>query len=141
MKPASLLPFEIVELGHRLYVHGRYSLDPSRCAGSPIDGLALQQRKTGAGRGQSPRWTGYDTKERQDFEYFVHAANAYPKLVEALRDSSMWLRIAQPSLPNTAVSDQNKATGEYLKTRGLADVVKAVEASNATLLRELGESA
>lgn len=74
-----------------------------------------------------------------DGVYLVHACNNYPKLVEALRDSSMWLRIAQPSLPNTAVEDQNKATGEWLKTRGLADVVKAVEASNTALLRELGE--
>lgn len=84
-RPADVLPLELVEEGVQLRMYGRYSLEPSRRSGSSVAGVKLQQHKTGAGRGCSPRWTGWDPGERQTLEYLVHAANAYPRLVEALR--------------------------------------------------------
>lgn len=93
MKPETATPWEIVEHGHVKRVYGRYarhgafSAQPLERKGIPIACVSLKQRKTGAGRGMSPRWLGFDADESRDLAYIVHAGNNYTQLVDALRDS------------------------------------------------------
>jgi hypothetical protein len=48
-----------------------------------------------------------------------------------LRNAALFLELGARYAPNEAASDRNAATGELLKTRGLADVMKSVAAECA----------
>ena len=50
---------------------------------------------------------------------------AAPDMYEALKEAQIFLNVGASYAPNTAESIKF-ATGEYLKTRGLADVMRAV---------------
>ena len=51
------------------------------------------------------------------------------QLAEALRDAAVFLKIGAAYAPDIVVNDQNRTTGEWLKTRGLATTMLRVEES------------
>lgn len=131
-RPSSLLPFEVVEVGSQINIFPRYSMDPARRAGVPLAGVKLYQLKTGARRGQSPRYTGWEPEARQDLEYLVHAANAYLGLVEALRE--LTTRLGDHEQWNPAMKPE-----QFRLALGTVQGSQQFTAAIA-LLRELGEA-
>lgn len=121
VRPASLLPFEVVEDRRYAYIYPRFALDPTKRAGLPLRAVALARQKTGAKRGESPQWLGFEPGARQDLDYLNHAANAYPRLVEKLAALREEMR------------DWQEALGG--EREGLDDLCASADA----LLAELGE--
>lgn len=86
-----------------------------------------------SGEAQTPKVAGiaFDVYHEQDAAYIAHAANAYPKLVEALRE----LQALCDALAFRPPVDDSRAVDR--DTRNLRAGLEAPRA----LLRELGEQA
>lgn len=71
-------------------------------------------------------------EQLKDEGYVVVRLSAAPQKVAAeppvalLRDAELFLRVGANYVPDQHVSDQNRATGEWLKTRGLATTMLRV---------------
>jgi len=93
-------------------------------------------------------WNRHEGESTEDVEAGSDAAEGYPgiahdmetlradrdELIEALRETVLWLRCATSYLPNEAVNKDFPTTHEVLRIRGMQDVVKQVADEAAALL-------
>ena len=90
----------------------------------------LRERKTGARRGCSPQWVGFDERDRQNLHEISRRWNAYPRLVEVLRSMN---HMGGDERGGYCICPRNDGSAPDDKhASGCADI--------RALLRELGES-